>query len=72
VMLAGSFTEWQPAYELVETTPGVWTVLVALQPGVHDYAFIIDGESWVADPAAPSVDDGFGGSNSRLALLPAL
>jgi hypothetical protein len=72
VMLAGSFTEWQPAYELVETAPGVWTVLVALQPGVHDYAFIIDGESWVADPAAPSVDDGFGGSNSRLALLPAL
>jgi hypothetical protein len=71
VMLAGSFTEWQPEYELVETQPGVWTVLVALQPGVHDYAFIVDGETWVADPAAPAVDDGFGGSNSRLALLPA-
>jgi hypothetical protein len=71
VMLAGSFTEWQPEYELVETQPGVWTVLVALQPGVHDYAFVVDGETWVADPAAPAVDDGFGGSNSRLALLPA-
>jgi len=23
----------------------------------------------VADPAAPAVDDGFGGENSRLALL---
>lgn len=70
VVLAGSFTEWQPAHELVEAEPGVWTVIVPLPPGVHDYAFLVDREHWVTDPAAAVVDDGFGGVNSRLSLLP--
>jgi hypothetical protein len=70
VALAGSFTEWQPQHEMVETRPGVWTLIVALEPGVHDYAFLVDGQRWVVDPVAPAVDDGFGGMNSRLSLLP--
>ena len=69
VALAGSFTDWQPSYELHETAPGVWTALLPLPPGVHDYAFVVDGERWIPDPTAPQVDDGFGGVNSRLALL---
>jgi len=69
VALAGSFTDWRPSYELRESAPGVWTVLLPLPPGVHDYAFLVDGDRWVADPLAPQVDDGFGGMNSRLALL---
>lgn len=70
VALAGSFTEWQPQHEMVESRPGVWTLIVALEPGVHDYAFLVDGQRWVVDPVAPAVDDGFGGMNSRLSLLP--
>lgn len=66
VELAGSFTEWTAVVPLHETAHGVWSALVRLEPGVHDYSFIIDGETWVVDPAAPAVDDGFGGSNSRL------
>jgi hypothetical protein len=69
VRLAGSFTGWEPRYVLHPAGAGSWSVLVPLQPGVHDYAFVVDGEEWVADPAAPAVDDGFGGENSRLALL---
>lgn len=68
VALAGSFTEWAPEIRLEETMPGVWSVLVPLEPGVHDYTFVVDGRDWVADPAAPQVDDGFGGANSRLFL----
>jgi hypothetical protein len=71
VTLAGSFSEWEPRHEMVETQPGVWTLIIPLEPGVHDYAFLVDGERWVADPAAPMIDDGFGGTNSRLSLLPA-
>lgn len=72
VALAGSFTGWQPRYELRETSPGVWSALVPLVPGVHDYAFIVDGDAWLADPSAPRVRDSFGGTNSRLFLpLPA-
>ncbi len=70
VALAGSFTDWQPRYVLHETAPGVWTVLVPLQPGVYDYAFVVDGERWTPDPSAPQVDDQFGGTNSRLSLAP--
>jgi 1,4-alpha-glucan branching enzyme len=72
VRLAGSFTGWQPELELRETAPGVWSALVPLEPGVHDYTFVVNGEEWVVDPYAPRVEDSFGGSNSRLFLpLPA-
>lgn len=69
VQLAADFTDWAPAYGLNETAPGVWTVVVAVEPGVHQYAFVVDGERWIPDPLAPKVDDGFGGSNSRLDVV---
>ena len=71
VRIAGSFSNWQPEYELHQAAPGIWTITIPLHPGVHDYAFIIDGQRWVADPYAQAVDDGFGGTNSRIALVPA-
>src|SRR5690606_39010696 len=70
VAVAGSFTGWQPQYELQEVSPGVWSALVPLRPGVHDYTFVIDGTRMVTDPYAPRVADSFGGGNSRL-FLPA-
>jgi 1,4-alpha-glucan branching enzyme len=68
VALAGSFTGWKPEFEMRESAPGVWSILLPLRPGIHDYAFIVDGERWVADPHALQVEDGFGGANSRIAL----
>lgn len=69
VRLAGSFTQWEAQYQLHETAPGLWTVTLPLTPGVHDYAFIIDGQRWMTDPYAAAVQDGFGGVNSRLTLV---
>jgi hypothetical protein len=69
VRLAGGFTGWKPTYALQQVTSGVWSILIPLEPGVHDYAFVVDGTRWVVDPAAPTVDDGFGGVNSRLSVL---
>jgi Glycogen recognition site of AMP-activated protein kinase len=69
VRLAGGFTGWKPTYALQEVTTGVWSILIPLEPGVHDYAFVVDGTRWVVDPTAPTVDDGFGGVNSRLSVL---
>ena len=69
VQLAGSFTNWEPRYDLRQSAPGVWTITVPLAQGVHDYAFVVDGQQWVPDPHAPQIGDGFGGTNSRLALL---
>ncbi|HEU0052527.1 MAG TPA: glycogen-binding domain-containing protein, partial [Longimicrobium sp.] len=70
VSVAGTFTGWRPTVQLEETAPGEWTALVPLVPGVHDYAFVIDGERWVNDPHAPQVDDDFGGTNNRISLPP--
>jgi 1,4-alpha-glucan branching enzyme len=69
VQLAGSFTEWQAHHDMHQSAPGIWTITVPLSPGVHDYAFIVDGDRWTPDPYAPTVNDGFGGTNSRLALV---
>lgn len=69
VQLAGSFTNWEPAYQLHQIAPSVWTVAVPLPQGVHDYAFVVDGRRWIADPYAPHISDGFGGTTSRLTLL---
>jgi len=70
VRLAGSFTNWQPSYALHQASPGIWTITVPLSAGVHDYVFVVDGQRWIADPYAPHVDDGFGGVNSRISLVP--
>ncbi|HSU17831.1 glycogen-binding domain-containing protein [Longimicrobium sp.] len=70
VAIAGTFTGWKPAVSLRETAPGEWTALVPLRPGVHDYAFVVDGQRWMPDPNAPQVDDSFGGTNSRISLPP--
>jgi hypothetical protein len=69
VQLAGNFTNWKAAVAMKRTGAGAWTVVLPLPPGVHNYAFVIDGEQWVADPMAPAVSDGFGGVNSQLAVL---
>jgi hypothetical protein len=71
VALAGTFTGWQPTLQLQQKEPGVWTALVPLRPGVHDYVFVVDGTRWMPDPNAPQqVDDSFGGTNSRISLPP--
>jgi hypothetical protein len=69
VTLAGDFSNWSPAHTMQRSADGVWTIVVPLTPGVHEYAFVVDGERWMPDPAAPSKPDGFGGMNSRIAVL---
>ena len=69
VQLAGSFSNWSPEISLQPVGEGLWTALVPLHPGVHDYAFQVNGDRWVLDPYSPRIADGFGGFNSRLSLV---
>jgi hypothetical protein len=67
VAVVGDFNGWDASATPMERTPtgGTWSVTVPLNPGRHIYSFVVDGSSWVPDPAAPlAPDDGFGGSNS--------
>lgn len=70
VALAGTFNRWDPATTPLTRAgaPGVWTVTVALPVGQHQYAFVVDGQQWIPDPAAPSIDDGFGRKNSVVSV----
>lgn len=70
VSLAGTFNRWDPtATPLVRAgSDGMWTVTLALPSGQHQYGFIVDGRNWVPDPAAPTVDDGFGRRNSVVSV----
>ncbi|MBM4398048.1 MAG: glycogen-binding domain-containing protein, partial [Deltaproteobacteria bacterium] len=76
VLLSGSFNGWADTAEEgadVLADPdadGTWTLKKVLQPGVHQYKFIVDG-SWKADPANPNqTPDGFGGINSVVQVGP--
>jgi hypothetical protein len=69
VALVGDFNGWRPAHRLHQAQPGVWSVDVALAPGVYNYVFVVDGRTWRLDPLAPRVTDGFGGASSRVAVL---
>ena len=70
VTVAGTFNQWdQNAAPLIPAgTDGVWVTTLALPVGQHQYAFVVDGQRWVADPSAPAVDDGFGRRNSVVAV----
>lgn len=66
VELVGDFNEWAKGTTVLRQAgvPGVWAVSVPLSPGRHEYAFIINGSRWVADPLAVSTSDEFGTESS--------
>ena len=52
VCLAGDFNGWAPAVKRLQdvTGNGEYLVRCLLQPGRHEYKFVINGE-WLLDPA---------------------
>ncbi len=71
VAVAGDFSQWEPIPLSPRTTNGetVWTGLVPVARGEHEYQFVINGEQWVTDPLAPvKRSDGFGARNAVLKL----
>ena len=67
VHLVGDFNEWDTAATPLRATEraGVWSVKVPLPAGRHEYAFVVDGQRWMPDPAAPRAPgDDFGTPNS--------
>ncbi len=60
VSLVGDFNAWtKRATPLTAAKAGVWRTQVALRAGRHEYAFVVDGKRWVADPAADRLADDF-------------
>ncbi len=64
VNLAGDFNEWSTSATPM-TDPdgdGVWRVVVPLAPGEHQYKFVVNGGTWIADPDNPRTGGDFGNS----------
>lgn len=70
VAIAGDFTGWDTRFPLGDPDgDGIWTGRVALEPGVHQYMFVVDGSRWVTDPRAERyAEDGFGNRNAVVAV----
>lgn len=71
VSVVGDFNDWDPtATPLREAAgAGVWTITVPLSAGRHQYVFMVDGNRWTPDPAAPvAVEDDFGMPNSVITV----
>jgi hypothetical protein len=72
VAVAGTFNGWRPeSMRMARGAGGVWSITLPLPIGEHRYQFVVDGQRWEPDPAAPAiVDDGFGGRNSVIVVGP--
>jgi hypothetical protein len=64
VYLSGTFNEWSTLRTRMIKTDSGWHAIIPLQPGKHQYKYIIDG-LWKEDPRNDKhEDDGQGGYNS--------
>ena len=71
VSLVGDFNAWdRTAVQLTRAAAGgTWTATVALPAGRHEYAFLVDGDRWAADPgAAATIEDEFGVESSVVTI----
>ena len=70
VALVGDFNGWQGASleRTGDPASGVWSVSLPLTAGRYEYAFVVDGKRWIADPSLPTAHDEFGGEHSVLRL----
>jgi 1,4-alpha-glucan branching enzyme len=71
VLLVGDFNGWSEPGELLRPLgDGWWELRRALPVGSWQYAYVIDGRWAPPRDAAATVDDGFGGRNGVLVVLP--
>lgn len=70
VAVSGTFSDWRPI-ALKRNAAGAWVANVTIEPGTHQYGFLIDGSEWyIPADAADVIDDGFGRKNATLIVRP--
>jgi hypothetical protein len=69
VSVVGDFNEWDADSGAMSRDPatGLWSRTLALRPGRHVYAFVVDDSVWMRDPRSlVSADEDFGRPGSVL------
>jgi hypothetical protein len=70
VAIVGDFNDWDEGVSpLRRIGQDVWAITIPLAPGRYHYTFVVDGTTWVPDPAAPrTLEDDFGRPNSVITV----
>jgi hypothetical protein len=69
VSVVGDFNAWDTHLDAMTRDPvtGLWSHTLALRPGRHVYAFVVDDSVWMRDPRSPeAADEDFGRPGSVL------
>lgn len=69
VSVVGDFNAWDTHADAMSRDPvtGLWSHTLALRPGRHVYAFVVDDSMWMRDPRSPeAADEDFGRPGSVL------
>jgi hypothetical protein len=69
VLVSGSFNGWSTA-ALTPAGDGWWEARLVIEPGTYEYIYVVDGVGTPPPEAKLTVDDGFGGQNGILDVLP--
>lgn len=67
-LIAGDFNEWIPdrGIKLERDAQGRWRKFIPVEPGTHQYRFVLRGQ-WVSDPRNPhTIGNEFGSTNSLI------
>lgn len=57
VALVGDFNDWDINAAPLTHDGSAWSVTLPVLPGRHVYAFVVNGERWIADPRAAKAPD---------------
>ena len=73
VSVVGDFNGWDANATPMRRTDGrtTWSVAVPLAAGRHVYAFVVDGNAWVADPQAPIAPEQWFGQRNSVVVVAA-
>jgi len=76
VEIAGTFTEWKPVAMVAPSThntdntlpsPGYWTLDRHLEPGEHQYKYVVDGK-WIHDEKKETKENEMGSKNNVIRI----
>jgi hypothetical protein len=56
VVLSGSFNFWDRRQYRMQKTSNGWVITVEVEPGEHQYKFVVDGK-WILDPGNPNTKE---------------
>jgi len=71
VALVGDFNGWDGSATPLarDSASGAWSVVAAVPPGRHVYAFLVDGKVWTLDPRAPKAKDSDYGTEQSVVIV---